>query len=226
MHRLVVATTNSGKLREYLELLATGPLAAQVVALWPGHPELGGRVMAEVPEVSHDLAENAQAKARAAADFFGRVAVADDTGLYVQALGGAPGPRAARYGGENATDEARIRRLLGELEGVPPGRRTAWFRCALAVAVPVGHGGPWDGRTRVFWGECPGEVTLAPRGTGGFGYDPVFEVAGLGRTFAELDLSQKNRLSHRARAWRQAEGFLALLLGALSAGGEGGGRCG
>lgn len=196
-------------------MAASGPLAGRVSVLWPGHPELGGQALPAVAEESFDLGENALAKARAAAGAFGLVAVADDTGLYVETLAGAPGPRAARYAGEHATDEERVRRLLHELEGVAPGRRTARFRCALAVAVPPGAPGPWGGRARVFWGECRGEIALHPRGVGGFGYDPVFEVAELGFTFAELDLAGKNRLSHRARAWRQAEGFLKLLFDGL-----------
>ena len=225
--RLVIATTNAGKLREFAALAGCGPLDGLVEVVGLDHPALAGRRPAAVPEESLDLAENAAAKARAAASATGLVAVADDTGLYVEALGGRPGPRAARYAGPQATDADRIGRLLRELQDVPHSARTAEFRCALAVAVPPGWppGPGADPRVgpdvRVFEGVCRGLIAERPAGTGGFGYDPVFWLPELGRTLAELTLDEKNRLSHRARAWRKAEPYLVELL--VGGGGVGAG---
>ncbi|HEY8497943.1 MAG TPA: non-canonical purine NTP pyrophosphatase [Limnochordales bacterium] len=224
--RIVLASTNAGKLREYRALAASGPLDGLVEVLAPGDPALGGRAMPEVPEESLDLGANAAAKARAAAATFGCLAVADDTGLEVDALGGAPGPRAARYAGPGATDAQRVARLLEALRGVPAERRTARFRCAIAVAEPPGAGGEGQTQVWLFEGVCEGRILEAPRGGGGFGYDPVFWVPEAGRSFAELSLEEKNRLSHRARAWRKAELLLVerLLGGGPPAAGRGAGR--
>lgn len=210
--RLVVASTNRGKLREYVALAQSGPLDHLVKILMPGDPVLGGRPMPEVPEESMDLAVNASAKARAAAATYGCLAVADDTGLEVDALGGAPGPRAARFAGPGATDAQRVARLLEALRGVPPERRTARFRCAVAVAEPPASPAADSARVWVFEGTCEGRILEAPRGAEGFGYDPVFWVPELDKSFAELTLDEKNRVSHRARAWRRAEPLLVRLL--------------
>ena len=225
--RLVIATTNAGKLREFSDLARSGPLDGLVEVVGLDHPALAGQRPPPVPEESLDLAENAVAKARAAAAASGLVAVADDTGLYVEALGGRPGPHAARYAGPQATDADRIGRLLRELQDVPHSARAAEFRCALAVAVPPGWPPVPGGDSRfgpdvqVFSGVCRGMIAERPAGTGGFGYDPIFWLPELGRSFAELSLDDKNRLSHRARAWRKAEPCLvALLLGAGGAGGR------
>lgn len=210
-----MASTNAGKVREYAALAESGPLDRLVELVGAGEEGPGGRRMPEVPEESLDLAVNATAKARVAADVFGCVAVADDTGLEVDALGGAPGPRAARFAGPGATDADRVARLLAALRGVPAERRSARFRCAVAVAVPAGWPGPEAGRTWVFEGMCEGRILESPRGEHGFGYDPVFWVPELGRSFAELRPEEKNRISHRARAWHKAEALLVrLLLGA------------
>lgn len=218
--RLVVASTNAGKLREYRALAASGPLDGLVEVLAPGDPALGGRAMPEVSEESMDLAVNAAAKARVAAATYGCLAVADDTGLEVDALGGAPGPRAARWAGPGATDAQRIARLLEALRDVPPERRTARFRCAIAVAEPPGATGGGQPRVWIFEGVLEGRILEAPAGGGGFGYDPVFWVPEASRSLAELSLEEKNRLSHRARAWRKAERLVAerLLEGGRGAG--------
>lgn len=220
--RLVVASTNPGKRSEFRALAASGPLDGLVAVLMPGDPELGGLPMPEVPEASFDLAVNARAKAVATARRYGLLAVADDTGLEVDALGGAPGPRAARYAGPHATDADRVARLLGELAHVPSERRTARFSCVIAVASPDAApvpGAPGDalrgGGVAGVWtfeGVAEGHITTEPRGSGGFGYDPVFWVDEAGKTFAELSPDEKNRLSHRARAWRRAEPLLVRLL--------------
>jgi XTP/dITP diphosphohydrolase len=128
-------------------------------------------------------------------------AAADDTGLFVDALHGEPGPRAARYSGEDATHEANNRKLLAALAGVPERERTAKFICVVAYAAP---GAP----TAIFRGELAGRILEAPRGTAGFGYDPLFLPDGSDRTLAEMSLDEKNRISHRNQAFRQLAEFL------------------
>ncbi|MBO8141774.1 MAG: RdgB/HAM1 family non-canonical purine NTP pyrophosphatase [Firmicutes bacterium] len=182
-----------------MEALLAG-LPARVVDLsaFPGAPE--------VEETGSTFAENARLKAEAAARHTGLWAVADDSGLVVDALGGRPGVLSARFAGPGATDEANNRLLLELLASVPPERRTARFVCAIAIAAP-------GGRTWVDEGVCEGLVAMAPRGDGGFGYDPLFVVAGLGKTFAELSTGEKNRISHRAKALAKARARLAGLWG-------------
>lgn len=197
MARLCVATTNRGKQRELVELLAD----------WPGEivfPQNIG-VHIEVEESGQTFAEIAAQKALAYARAGGMPALADDSGLEVDALAGAPGIHTARYAGPGASDEDRYRKLLSELAGVPPERRTARFRCAVAVAHP-------DGRVDVTEGTCEGRITLAPRGDNGFGYDPVFYLSEHGRTMAELPSEIKNRISHRGRALQAARPLLDALL--------------
>jgi XTP/dITP diphosphohydrolase len=186
---LVLASGNAGKLREFESLLDAG-------GAWLGGLELRLSGLAEVgpialPQEGASYEPNAIAKARTVADATGRIALADDSGLEVDALGGAPGPLSARYGGPGLDDAGRVAKLLGALEGAD--RRTARFVCVAALAHP-------DGRIRVARGVCEGAILSAPRGRGGFGYDPVFEPAGRGLAMAELPASEKNRLSHRARA--------------------------
>jgi XTP/dITP diphosphohydrolase len=145
------------------------------------------------PELGNTLEENALAKARAAVAFSGLPAIADDTGLEVDALGGEPGVRSARYAGEGGSYEANVRKLLERMAGIEAARRSARFRTVCVACFP--------GRPPiVVEGVLEGRITMAPRGTGGFGYDPVFEVAGTGRTLAELPFDEKNSLSHRAAA--------------------------
>lgn len=202
--KLLFATTNKGKLAELEALIAGAPLA--VLSL-RDFPDL------EVEEDADTFAGNARKKALAYAERFGLAALADDTGLCVDALGGAPGVRSARYagvGGEGALGDAETRyranneKLLRELAGVPPERRTARFRCAMCLAVP-GH------EPTGVEGVCEGRIALAPRGEHGFGYDPLFEVEGLGRTLAEMTSEHKNRLSHRARAFQAMRPHLEAL---------------
>ncbi len=181
---LVVASANPGKLRELRELLGGLDLALRPLSDFPG---------LVLPPEGDDYAVNAGAKARAAARGSGRAALGDDSGLEVEALGGAPGPRSARFGGAGLGDAGRNAALLAALRGVPPAARRARFVCVVALSTP-------NGDVRLERGECRGRVLDAPRGSGGFGYDPIFEVEGLGRSMAELDAAEKNRLSHRARA--------------------------
>jgi XTP/dITP diphosphohydrolase len=195
--RLLLATANPGKLRELRAILAGLPVDLVGLEEVPpgGAPDPGRGRPPEVAETGATFLENALLKARAYAAWSGLAAVADDSGLEVDALGGAPGVRSARYAGEGAGDQANLDKLLAELAGVPPERRGARFRCA-AVLVDRDLGewtaeGTWEGR-----------LLEAPRGTGGFGYDPVFLPEGWDRTSAEVDQATKDAASHRGRAFR------------------------
>lgn len=180
-----LATFNPDKARELRALLAAPGRRLRELTEFPG---------ATAPaETGADLVENARLKAEAAVRLTGLPAIADDTGLEVDALDGAPGHRAARFAGPDANAAANRSLLLERLQGVPPARRTARFRTVCLARFP-------DGSERVGEGVLEGVITEAPRGSGGFGYDPVFEVAGLGRTLAELEEARKNALSHRALA--------------------------
>ncbi|MDZ7748130.1 MAG: RdgB/HAM1 family non-canonical purine NTP pyrophosphatase [Halofilum sp. (in: g-proteobacteria)] len=183
--RVVLASGNAGKLRELGQLLADAGI--ELVA----QSDYG---VAAPPETAPTFVENALIKARHAARATGLPAIADDSGLEVDALGGAPGVRSARYAGEHADDAANIRRLLGELEGVADTDRGARFR---AVLVYLRHAD--DPAPLVCEGTWEGRIAAAPRGDGGFGYDPLFELAD-GRTAAELPAEEKNLLSHRGQA--------------------------
>lgn len=195
--RVVVATGNAGKLREVRELLAHLPIA--LVSLADVGP-------VSLPEEGDDYEANAAAKALAVARATGSLAIGDDSGLEVDALGGAPGPRSARYGGPGLDDAGRVRALLDALAGVPPERRTARFVCVAALATP-------NGVVATARGECPGRIAVAPRGAAGFGYDPVFELEPRGPTMAELPAEEKHRVSHRGRALRALEPALRARLG-------------
>ncbi len=184
--RIVVATRNPGKLREIRVLLA--PLPVPLVGL-EAFPAL------RLPPEGDDYAANAVAKARAAAAATGTPALADDSGLEVEGLGGAPGPRSARWGGPELDDAGRVARLLAELEGRGGPARRARFVCAAALALP-------DGEVATSFGALRGRIAASPRGRSGFGYDPVFEVDAQGRTLAELPPDEKDRISHRAQAFR------------------------
>ncbi len=158
----------------------------------------------EIPELGETFAENATLKARGYAQLSGLTTLADDSGLEVEALAGAPGVQSARWAGPQATDQERIRLLQERLGEVPPAQRRARFRCVAAIATP-------DGRLFTTEGTVDGLIVEQPRGTHGFGYDPVFLLPDLGRTMAELDLETKNRISHRARAIQAARPLLERL---------------
>jgi XTP/dITP diphosphohydrolase len=187
---LVFATRNPGKLVELRQLLAGLPLDVRT-------PDELGRAVPEVIEDGATFAANARKKALAVSRAAGLAALADDSGLEVDALGGAPGVHSARYAGAAADAAANNQKLLAALAAVPDQRRTARFRSVLALADCAG---PLGDRTLEAEGVCEGVVLRAPRGTGGFGYDPLFCVPDLDLTFAELDLGDKNGRSHRARA--------------------------
>lgn len=201
MKRLLVATHNKGKLRELAALAREhGALLLSLDdAAFEARPPVA------FPEEGGDYRENALAKARAAASQWGVPAIADDSGLEVDALGGAPGPFSARFGGPGLSDAERVEFLLEALRDVESERRSARFVCWMALALPPGTPG---GDEALALGECRGAIALAPSGASGFGYDPVFVPAAgqLGdatptHTMAELAPHQKNRISHRARAF-------------------------
>lgn len=183
---VVVATSNSGKVAEIAAILAE--LSVEWLSLRDLPP-------LEFPEEGGGYAANAEAKARTAARQLGHFAVADDSGLEVAALDDGPGPYSARFGGDGLDDRGRVDALLAALVGVPEAGRRARFVCAAALASPGGR--VWSAR-----GECPGSILEAPRGSSGFGYDPVFRLAGRVECMAEIGANEKNRLSHRARAFR------------------------
>lgn len=185
--RFLVATHNAKKLRELSRILE--PLGIEAIT----DRELG-QPLTEVEETGTTFEENAYLKAASACRETGLPAIADDSGLAVDALDGAPGVYSARYAGENATDAERIAKLLRELEGVPAEKRTAQFVSVVCCVFP-------DGRTLSVRGECPGRIGFAPRGEGGFGYDPIFEVGD--RTYAELSAEEKDAISHRGNALRK-----------------------
>lgn len=194
--RVVLATLNPGKVRELRELL---PQEIEVVSA----ADLG---IALPPETGTTFAENALLKARTAAAASGLIAVADDSGLEVDALGGEPGVYSARYAGPDASDAENIERLLQRLAGVPDDQRTARFRAVAALVAP-------DGREYLAEGVLEGRIVREPRGTGGFGYDPVFCPLDDQRTLAEFSLEEKNRVSHRAQAMRRVAAVLRDWLG-------------
>lgn len=196
--RLLIATHNRGKLTEFKELLAGMPF--ELVTL----DDVGLRD--DVEENGATYAENARAKALEYARRSGLLTLADDSGLEVDALGGEPGVRSRRYAGDHKTDPERIAFLLDKLRQVPRSKRTARFRCAIAVADP-------HGEVRECAGECQGVIEFAPRGSNGFGYDPVFELLDRGKTMAELPAEEKNKISHRARAAERAREILKDLEG-------------
>lgn len=189
MPKLLIATNNPGKLREYRGLLA----GQRWELTWPKQEGMD----LVVEETGSTYQENALLKAQAYAQASRLVALADDSGLEVEALGGEPGPYAARYAGVGASDQERIRYLLEKLAGVPLDQRRATFRCIIAVASP-------SGRVEYCQGECRGLIALEPRGEDGFGYDPIFYLPELAKTMAELFFEEKNRVSHRGQAARAA----------------------
>ncbi len=193
----VLATSNPGKLGEIREILSPLSLAIRPLSDFPG---------IVLPEEGADYEENAIAKAKAAAHFSDRVALADDSGLEVSCLGGAPGPLSARYGGPGLDDAGRVDVLLKALANCSGEQRRARFVCIAALATP-------EGDVVTARGECAGHILDAPRGRSGFGYDPVFLVEGIGRAMAELSESEKNQISHRASAFGALSSAIRIQLG-------------
>jgi XTP/dITP diphosphohydrolase len=204
--RVVLATRNAGKVAELRRILAEAALDVELV---------GADAFAALPEVAETgttFAANSLLKAHAAAAYTGLPAIADDSGLCVDALNGMPGILSARWSGRHGDDEANLDLLLAQLDQVPDERRGAHFFCAAAVALPPApHGRP--GEARVVEGELDGSLLRARRGTGGFGYDPIFEPYGSALTTAEMDPAAKDAISHRGQAFRALVPVLADLLG-------------
>lgn len=195
---LALATRNPGKLREIRAILADLPVRVAGAGMFPG--------WRPPPEGAPTYLENALEKARSLCSFGGVPAMADDSGIEVDALGGGPGPRSARFAGAQATDEENLLRLIEAIRAVPPEGRTARYRC---VAVLVTPGGAQD----VGEGTVEGELVLEPRGSGGFGYDPMFVPLGERRTMAELGPEEKDAISHRGKAFRGLLPAIRALVG-------------
>jgi len=187
--KLLIATTNQGKVREYKSLLKDIPF--DLVSL------TDEGITTVVEETGTTFKENAGLKAETIAAESRLLTLADDSGIEVDALGGEPGVMSARYAGDDATDAERVDYLLKKMKNVPEGKRTARFRCVIAIAEP-------GGETEYFTGECEGIVPFEPAGELGFGYDPIVYIPELGKTVAELGPEVKNRLSHRAMAAEKA----------------------
>jgi len=198
MSKLFLATNNQAKVREYRSLLQNLPYKLVTPA--------EESIISIVSEVGESLEENARLKAIASAVKSQLLALADDSGLEVDALGGEPGWLSARYAGEGASDSERVNYLLSRLKGVTLEKRSACFRCVIAIATP-------EGKVEFCCGECRGFITFEPRGKKGFGYDPIFYLPELGKTMAELPLATKNQISHRGQAARKVYHVLERLRG-------------
>jgi len=196
MPELLLATSNAGKIREYRFLL--DGLGYQRTTL----TEKG--ILKAIVESGISYEQNARLKAITYAKFSQLTALADDSGLEVDALNGEPGIKSARFAGEAATDAEKVSFLLTKLNGVPWERRTACFKCVIVIATP-------EGQSKVCYGECRGMIALEAKGENGFGYDPIFFLPKIGKTMAELPLATKNKISHRARASQKARQVLQQL---------------
>ncbi len=193
---VAIASRNPGKIKEILTICSHWSCewitAEGREQDWP-----------EIEEDGQSYLDNALLKARAVSRALGVAALADDSGIEVDALGGAPGPRSARFAGEDASDEQNLKMLIRSVAGVPASGRTARYRCVAALVWP-------DGREVWAEGACEGTLIGKPRGTGGFGYDPIFVPAGWDQTMAELPPEEKDRISHRGRALRALRELLSL----------------
>lgn len=187
--RLAIASRNAHKLRELGRICADWPVT------WLTIEHHDPATFPDVEETGDTYLANAMLKAHATAIALGVPAIADDSGIEVDALGGKPGPRSARYAGEDATDEQNLDALMGALRGIPSGGRTARYRCVAAIAWP-------DGRQLHTEGVCEGALIAKRHGERGFGYDPIFVPEGWEETMAQLTAEQKDRISHRGRAFR------------------------
>ena len=198
--KLILATRNPEKLRELRRILEAGrvPVDVSDTGEFPDLPE--------VAETGLTFTENALLKARAVAAFTGLAAVAEDSGLCVDALNGMPGVLSARWSGRHGDDHANLQLVLGQLADIPAGQRGAHFACAAALVLP-------SGAEHVTEGVVDGALTTAPRGTNGFGYDPIFVPAGYEVTTAEMSPADKDKISHRGRALRALAPIIAALLG-------------
>jgi len=197
MEKLVVATKNQGKLREVKALLADYPLEVLSLKDFPGLPE--------IEETGSTFAENALIKATTVAKQTGLLTLGDDSGLEVDCLDGRPGVLSARFAGEPASDWRNDQKLLALMAGIAPEKRTARFRCVVAIVEPTGQ-------SYLAEGTCEGRIGYAMVGDQGFGYDPLFIIPESGLTLAQLDMASKNKISHRSQALKQAIPILLSIL--------------
>lgn len=205
MTRVLLATRNAAKVAELRRIIADAGIDVELV----GAEEFAA--LPDVAETGTTFAANALAKARSAAAYTGLPAIADDSGLCVDALNGMPGILSARWSGVHGADDANLELVLAQLADVPDERRGAHFFCAAAVAMPPGHHGE-PGECRVVEGEVDGSLTRHRRGSGGFGYDPIFLPYGSALTTAEMGPAAKDAISHRGQAFRALVPVLAELL--------------
>ncbi|MFU8858841.1 MAG: RdgB/HAM1 family non-canonical purine NTP pyrophosphatase [Cyclonatronaceae bacterium] len=189
---VLVASKNPHKIAEITAILAGTGVSVLSGIEYPDLPD--------VDETGSSLEENALLKAETIFRVSGLSCIADDTGLEVDALNGAPGVYSARYAGPGANYSDNVEKLLGEMARVPPGKRAARFRTVIVLKT--------DSDTRIFHGVCEGEILVEPAGSGGFGYDPVFRPIGYQESFAQMDASEKNRISHRGRAIQKLNDYL------------------
>ena len=196
MIEIVLATKNANKTKEIAEIVH--PIVVKSL------DEAKVEIDLSAVEDGDSYEENAVKKARKVREHVTGIVVADDSGLEIKALGGAPGIHSARFGGEGLTDKDRCALVLKKLEGIPEGEREARFVCVAVVLFP-------DERLETFYGTCSGTIATSPAGTSGFGYDPVFYLPGLGKTMAELATHEKHRISHRGIAFRKLRDFLLRL---------------
>lgn len=185
---IIVATKNKGKVREIGKMLKGLRLRLSSLNDYSDVPE--------IEENGKTFTENALKKARFYSEYFGKLAIADDSGLEVDALKGLPGVYSARYAGEGASDRKNNQKLLREMEGIPVSKRGARFKCALAIVSP-------DGRQGITEGSCRGRIGIREAGSKGFGYDPLFVLPQYGKAMAQLTLEEKNSVSHRGKALRK-----------------------
>lgn len=194
---LLLATRNKNKVKELQALLEDMPVRVISLLDYPDLPD--------TPETGTTFAENAAIKSEAAAAATGKISLADDSGLVVDALGGKPGVYSSRFAGPDATDLDKCLKILSDLDGVADERRTARFKAAIAISVP-------DGDTVVVEGTCEGRISRWPHGDNGFGYDPIFYVPELDATMAEISQEHKNAISHRGKALRRAKEALHMII--------------
>ena len=196
MRRIIIATHNQGKVKEFKGLFFDLPFEIKSLK------DIGCTL--KVVEDESDFAGNSFKKAAEISNALGEIVIADDSGLEVEALGGWPGVYSARFAGDNATDRLNNEKLLTALTEVPEGRRSAAFRCVVTLYFPGGY-------TLQAQGSCPGRIAFEPKGTGGFGYDPLFILDGYDRTMAELTSDEKNAVSHRGLALKKLKEMLKVL---------------
>jgi XTP/dITP diphosphohydrolase len=194
---VIVATRNKGKIREIRDALKGLDLRIYALSDFPDVPD--------IEEDGNSFTENALKKARFYSKVFGKLTIADDSGLEVDSLKGLPGVTSARYAGERASSQENNQKLLRKIQGVPISKRGARFKCILAMKSP-------DGREAIAEGSCKGRIGFKEKGRKGFGYDPLFILPKYGKTMAELSLEEKNRVSHRGKALRKLKKIISALV--------------